>query len=66
MEESRIWGTLGILLAIAGLAVIALDHEFLSALSEGHFSEPIVFYVVGVGVAVLVTIAIIAPSMRSA
>lgn len=65
MEESRIWGSLGILLAIAGLAVIALDTEFLTALSEGHVGEPIVFYVVGVAIAVLVTVVIIAPSMAT-
>jgi hypothetical protein len=65
MEESRIWGTIGILLAVAGLAVIALDQEFLTALSEGHVGEPIVFYVVGVAVAVLVTVLIIAPNMAA-
>jgi hypothetical protein len=45
--------------------VIALDNEFLTALSEGHVGEPIVFYVVGVALAVLVTIVIIAPSMTA-
>ncbi|WP_372911907.1 hypothetical protein [Salinigranum sp.] len=65
MDESRIWGSLGVLLAVAGLAVIALDNEFLTALSEGHVGEPIVFYVVGVALAVLVTIVIIAPSMTA-
>jgi hypothetical protein len=63
MDESRVWGSIGVLLAVAGLAVIALDHEFLTALSEGHVGEPIVFYVVGVALAVLVTVVIIAPSM---
>jgi hypothetical protein len=65
MEESRIWGSLGVLLAIAGFAVIALDAEFLTALSEGHVGEPIVFYVVGVAIATLVTVVIIAPSMTT-
>jgi drug/metabolite transporter (DMT)-like permease len=65
MDESRIWGSLGVLLAVAGLVVIALDNEFLTALSEGHVGEPIVFYVVGVALAVLVTIVIIAPSMTA-
>jgi hypothetical protein len=65
MDESRIWGSLGVLLAVAGLAVIVLDNEFLTALSEGHVGEPIVFYVVGVALAVLVTIVIIAPSMTA-
>jgi hypothetical protein len=65
MDESRIWGSLGVLLAVVGLAVIALDNEFLTALSEGHVGEPIVFYVVGVALAVLVTIVIIAPSMTA-
>lgn len=66
MEESRIWGSLGIVLALVGLAVIALDSEFLTALSEGHVGEPIVFYVVGVAIAALVTVIIIAPSMGTA
>ncbi|WP_136588735.1 hypothetical protein [Salinigranum halophilum] len=65
MEESRIWGTLGIVLAIAGLAVMALDNEFLTAITEGHVGEPIVLYVVAVAVATLVTFAIIAPSMAT-
>jgi hypothetical protein len=63
MDESRIWGTLGILLALVGLVVIALDHEFLTALGEGHVGEPIVFYVVGVVAATVVTLAVIGPSM---
>jgi hypothetical protein len=63
MEESRIWGALGILLALAGLVVIALDAEFLHALSEGHVGEPIVFYVVGVVAVTVVTLAVIGPSM---
>jgi drug/metabolite transporter (DMT)-like permease len=63
MEESRIWGTIGVVLALAGLVVIALDHEFLTALSEGHIGEPIVFYVVGVAAAAVVTLLVIGPSM---
>jgi drug/metabolite transporter (DMT)-like permease len=63
MDESRIWGLLGILLALGGLAVIALDQAFLSALSEGHYSDPIVFYVVGVALAAVVTLVIIAPNI---
>jgi hypothetical protein len=63
MDESRIWGTLGILVALAGLVVIALDHEFLTALGEGHVGEPIVFYVVGVAAATVVTLLVIGPSM---
>ena len=63
MNESRIWGGLGIVLAVAGLAVIVLDQAFLAALSEGHYSEPIVFYVVGVALAAVVTLVIIAPNM---
>jgi hypothetical protein len=63
MEESRIWGTLGILLALVGFAVIALDSEFLAALSEGHIGDPIVLYVVGVAIAAAVTVVIIGPNM---
>ena len=66
MEESRIWGTLGVLLALAGLVVIALDNEFLTALTEGHLGEPIVFYVVGVALATVVTLAVIVPNMSTA
>jgi hypothetical protein len=61
MEESRIWGALGILLALAGLVVIALDQEFLHALGEGHVGEPIVFYVLGVVAATVVTLVVIGP-----
>jgi hypothetical protein len=62
MEESRIWGTLGIGLALVGLIVIALDAEFLHALGEGHVGEPIVFYVVGVLAVTVVTLLVIGPS----
>jgi hypothetical protein len=63
MEESRVWGSIGVLLALVGLVVIALDGEFLTALGEGHIGEPIVLYVVGVTAAVVVTLAVIGPSM---
>jgi drug/metabolite transporter (DMT)-like permease len=65
MNESRIWGSLGIALALVGLVVIALDNAFLTALSEGHFADPIVFYVVGVALAAIVTLVIIAPNLSS-
>lgn len=65
MNESRIWGSLGILLALAGLAVMALDQEFLTALSEGHLGEPVVLYVIGVALAALITLVIIAPNMTA-
>lgn len=64
MDEGRIWGGLGILLALAGVAIIALDNEFAEALSHGG-AEPIVLYGVGVALAALVTIAIIGPSVVS-
>jgi drug/metabolite transporter (DMT)-like permease len=63
MEESRLWGILGILLALAGLVVIVLDHKFLTALGEGHIGEPIVFYVLGVAAVAVVTIAVVGPSI---
>jgi hypothetical protein len=61
MEESRIWGALGIVLALVGLIVIALDQKFLHALGEGHVGEPIVFYVLGVVAVTVVTLVVIGP-----
>ena len=63
MDESRLWGTLGILLAIAGLVIIApeLTHAFGG---EGDLGTTILaLYGVGVVVAVLVTLVIIGPDV---
>ena len=64
MDEGRIWGGLGILLALVGVGIIALDHEFTEALLGGGV-ELIVLYGAGVVLAALVTIAIIGPSVVS-
>ncbi len=63
MDESTLWGSLGVLIAIAGAAIMAQDHEFVEALSHGGFASPIVWYGVAVGVAALVTAVVIVPSM---
>ena len=65
MDESTLWGTLGILLALVGLAVMLIDAAFLSALAEGNVGEPIVLYVVGVAAAALITLAVVGPNMAS-
>ena len=65
MDESRLWGTLGILLAIAGLVIIApeLTHAFGGESDLG--TTILALYGVGVVVAVLVTLAIIGPDSGS-
>jgi hypothetical protein len=65
MDESRLWGGIGILIALGGIAVMALDQEFVEDLMTGSFSEPIVFYGIGVILAALFTVLIIGPSMLS-
>jgi hypothetical protein len=65
MDEGRIWGTLGIVLALAGAVIIALDSDLPEALSHGN-TDPLVLYAGAVAVAALVTVAVIAPNMRSA
>lgn len=65
MDEGRIWGTLGIVLALAGVVIIALDSDLPEALSHG-LTDPLVLYAVGVVLAGVITVAVIAPNMRSA
>ncbi|WP_224269610.1 hypothetical protein [Haloprofundus salinisoli] len=65
MDESRLWGGIGILIGLAGIAIVLFypDSEFLSMLTEGHFTEFTFLYGVGVILAVLFTALIIGPSM---
>lgn len=63
MNESVIWGGLGVLLAIAGLGIIA--PELLAELQHGGFGSPMVLYGIGVAAAVVLTILIVLPSVVS-
>jgi hypothetical protein len=61
MNESRLWGGLGVLLAVAGLAVIV--PEFVAGLSHGGLTEPTVLYGLAVAVAVVLTLLVLLPGM---
>ncbi|KTG09963.1 hypothetical protein AUR64_10125 [Haloprofundus marisrubri] len=65
MDESRLWGGIGILIGLAGIAIILFypDSEFLTMIAEGHITEFTVLYGLGVILAVLFTMLIIGPSM---
>lgn len=63
MNESAVWGGLGVLLAIGGLGIIA--PEFLHELQTHGAGSPIALYGIGVIVAVVLTILIVVPSMVS-
>ncbi|WP_171006627.1 hypothetical protein [Halalkalirubrum salinum] len=58
MNENAIWGAVGILLAIAGAVVIGLEMTQSDLLTQ--------LYGVGVILAAIVTVLIVAPSLRSA
>jgi hypothetical protein len=66
MEDGRLWGVLGILLAVVGLAVLAPEMAHVLGSGEGG-TGTILFGVYGIGVvvAVAVTIAVIGPDLRS-
>jgi hypothetical protein len=63
MDESRLWGTVGVLLALAGVGIIAQDHHLTQALTHGSIGEPIVLYGVGVAFAAVVTALVVGSSM---
>ncbi|WP_224332228.1 hypothetical protein [Haloprofundus halobius] len=63
MDESRLWGGIGILIALGGIGVMATDGEFVDHLMSGSVGEPLVLYGIGVILAGLFTMLIIGPSM---
>lgn len=63
MDESTLWGSLGVLIAIAGVGIIVTDHEFVEALNQGGFATPIVWYGIAVAAAALLTAVVILPSI---
>ena len=63
MDESTLWGSIGVLIAIVGVAIMATDHEFVAALSEGGFATPIVWYGVAVTAAAVLAAVVILPSI---
>lgn len=58
MNENAIWGAVGVLLAVAGAAVIGLEMTQSDLLTQ--------VYGVGVILAALITVLIVGPSLRSA
>ena len=63
MDESTLWGSIGVLIALAGVGIIATDHEFVEALNQGGFAAPIVWYGVAVVVAAILATVVILPSI---
>ena len=63
MDESTLWGSVGVLLALGGVGIMAVDEEFTHALTTGGFAEPVVWYGVSVAVAAAVATVIIVPSL---
>lgn len=63
MDESRIWGGIGLLLALAGAIIIFMDKEFMEALSTMDMNSLILYYGIGVCVAVVLTAIVMVPSM---
>jgi len=65
MNETQLWGGLGVIVALIGAAVIVLDSEFTEALGHGGIGEPMVLYGIGVAIAALVTVLVVGPSVVS-
>jgi hypothetical protein len=65
MDESRIWGGLGVVLAVVALAVFAPEVGHLVS-GEAHGFEAVMLgiYSVGVVIAVVVTAIVILPNLR--
>ena len=63
MDESTLWGSIGVLIAIVGVGIIATDHEFVEALNQVGFASPLVWYGVAVGAAALLAAVVILPSI---
>lgn len=63
MDESLVWGALGVLIAVGGLAIVAPD--VMAELQHGGFGSPMVLYGIGVAAAVALTALIIVPSLIS-
>ncbi|SEO36873.1 hypothetical protein SAMN04487948_10293 [Halogranum amylolyticum] len=61
MNESLVWGGLGVLLAVVGLGIIAPD--LLAEFQHGGFGSPMVLYGIGVAAAAVLTILIVVPSV---
>lgn len=63
MNESLVWGGLGVLLAIGGLGIII--PEFLHELQTHGIGSPFVLYGIAVVAAVALTLLIVVPSVIS-
>ncbi|MFC6724038.1 hypothetical protein ACFQE1_06545 [Halobium palmae] len=60
MDESRLWGGVGVLLAVLGFAVIA--PELFEMLGHGLL-EPTVLYGIGVAAVAVLTLLALVPSV---
>lgn len=60
MDESRLWGGIGILLALVGVALVWHD---IVLIFEHGFQDPAALYGLGVAVAAVVTALIIGPNL---
>lgn len=63
MDESRLWGGIGVGIALLGLVLLAFDPHFVEVATRLDFSSGMFLYGVGVIVAVLLTMAIILPTL---
>jgi hypothetical protein len=66
MDESRLWGILGVVTAVIGLAVFAPELAHLAS-GETHGLETVMLavYSAGVVLAVVVTAVVILPNLRN-
>lgn len=58
---ARLWGALGILVAVLGVVVIAPD--VMTGIAEHGVGSPEVLYGIGVAAAAVITLLIVLPSM---
>jgi hypothetical protein len=63
MNESLVWGGIGVLLAVGGFGIIA--PEFIHELQLHGMSSPIVLYGISVLAAAVLTVLIVVPSVIS-
>ncbi len=65
MDETRIWGGIGVLLSLAGAVIIFLDKDFMDALQTMDTNSLILYYGIGVCIAFLLTAIVMVPNMFS-
>ena len=63
MDESTLWGSIGVLLAFVGVGILLTDHAFVQGIVQGGYTLPIVWYGVAVAAAALLAAVVILPSI---